>query len=153
MNERQEKNIALELLTLWFEEEFARGRCDEWERYFAPDVEVTTSTGEVLGTLADWCAAYARAVNDRPLFGVCATASFAAGPQKVALFWSATDENGGPVHGACLAPKAMRDASRSSYAWKMLRRRKFRVRTTVRCPTATGGFELPDVLASAGVPR
>ena len=103
MNERQEKNIALELLTLWFEEEFAKGRCDDWERFFAPDVGVTTATGDVLSTLADWCAAYARAVNDRPLFGVCATASFAAGPQKVALFWSATDENGGPVHGAFLA--------------------------------------------------
>ena len=103
MNERQEKNIALELLTLWFEEEFARGRCDEWERYFAPDVEVTTSTGEVLGTLTDWCAAYARAVNDRTLTGVASTAYFAEGPQKAALFWTASDEKGDAVHGAFLA--------------------------------------------------
>lgn len=103
MNERQEKNIALELLTLWFEEEFARGRCDEWERYFAPDVEVTTSTGEVLGTLADWCAAYARAVNDRLLAGAVVKASFAETPQQAALFWTAADETGHPVHGAFLA--------------------------------------------------
>lgn len=103
MNERQEKNIALELLTLWFEEEFARGRCDEWERYFAPDVEVTTSTGEVLGTLADWCAAYARAVNDRLLAGAVVKASFAEGSEKAALFWTAADENGNVIHGAFLA--------------------------------------------------
>lgn len=103
MSETQEKNTARGLLTLWFEEEFVRGRCDAWERFFAPDVEVTTAGGEVLATLADWCAAYARNVNDRPLTGAVATATFAEGPQKVALFWMATDENGGPVHGAFFA--------------------------------------------------
>lgn len=103
MSEVQNQNAALELLSLWFEEEFARGRCDAWERYFAPDVEVTTSTGEVLGTLADWCAAYARAVNDRPLTGTVVTASFAEGSEKAALFWTAADENGNVIHGAFLA--------------------------------------------------
>ena len=103
MSETQQSKTAFELLTLWFEEEFAKGRCDDWERFFAPDIEVTTATGDVLTTLTDWCAAYARAVNDRPLAGAVATASFAEGPKKAALFWSATDENGGPVHGAFLA--------------------------------------------------
>lgn len=100
MSEAQKSETALELLTVWFEEEFARGRCDAWERYFAPDVEVTTSTGEVLGTLADWCAAYARNVNDRPLTGAVVTASFAEGSEEAALFWTAADENGNAVHGA-----------------------------------------------------
>ena len=84
MSEAQKSETALELLTVWFEEEFARGRCDAWERYFAPDVEVTTSTGEVLGTLADWCAAYARAVNDRPLIGAVATLFMGGEKQKYA---------------------------------------------------------------------
>lgn len=103
MSEAQKSETALELLTVWFEEEFARGRCDAWERYFAPDVEVTTSTGEVLGTLADWCAAYARNVNDRPLTGAVVTASFAEGSEEAALFWTAADENGNVIHGAFLA--------------------------------------------------
>ena len=103
MSETQEKNTARGLLTLWFEEEFAHGRCDAWERYFALDVEVTTSTGEVLGTLADWRAAYARNVNDRPLTGAVVKAAFAQGSEKAALFWTAEDENGNAVHGAFLA--------------------------------------------------
>lgn len=103
MNETNTVKNACDLLNLWFKEEFAKGRCDAWERFFAPDVEVTTATGDVLSTLADWCAAYACAVNDRPLAGAVATASFAEGPQQAALFWSATDESGGPVHGAFLA--------------------------------------------------
>ncbi len=103
MNEKPEKHAALELLTLWFEGEFARGRCDAWERYFASNVEVTMPDGRVLATLDDWCAAYARAVNDRPLTGTVATASFAQGSEKAAFFWTATDETGHPIHGAFLA--------------------------------------------------
>lgn len=103
MNEKQEKHAGLELLTLWFEEEFARGRCDAWERYFASNVEVTMPDGRVLATLDDWCAAYARAVKDRPLTGTVATASFAQGSEKAALFWTAEDENGNAVHGTFLA--------------------------------------------------
>lgn len=102
MNESSEKKTALELLSLWFEEEFAKGRCDDWEQFFAPDVEVTMSDGRVLTTLADWCAAYARNVNDRPLVGVTVTASFGEGPEKAALFWEAKGETGLPVQGAFL---------------------------------------------------
>lgn len=103
MNESSEKKTALELLSLWFEEEFAKGRCDDWEQFFAPDVEVTMSDGRVLTTLADCCAAYARGVNDRPLIGAVVKASFAETPQQAALFWTAADETGHPVHGAFLA--------------------------------------------------
>lgn len=103
MNEKQEEHAALELLAAWFEGEFARGRCDAWERYFAPNVEVTMSDGRVLATLDDWGAAYARSVNDRPLAGVVTKATFAQGSEKAALFWTAQDVNGNAVHGAFLA--------------------------------------------------
>ncbi len=103
MSEARGKNTARELLTFWFEEEFAKGHCDEWERFFASDVEVTTARGDVLNTLADWCAAYARSVNDRALVGVTVTASFGEAQEKAAIFWEATDETRFPVHGAFLA--------------------------------------------------
>ena len=64
---------------------------------------MTTARGEVLATLADWCAAYARNVNDRPLVGVTVTASFGEGPEKAALFWEARDDTGSLVRGAFLA--------------------------------------------------
>lgn len=103
MNETKSMESARGLLVRWFEEEFARGRCDAWERFFAPDVEVTMADGGVLSTLDDWCAAYARAVNDRPLADVVVTAYFAQGSETAALFWTAEDANGNAVHGAFLA--------------------------------------------------
>lgn len=103
MSATRPSKTALELLTLWFEEEFAKGRCDAWKRFFDEGVTVTTARGEVLATLADWCAAYARNVNDRPLVGVTVTASFGEGPEKVALFWEAQDDTGTIVRGAFLA--------------------------------------------------
>lgn len=103
MSETKSMESARDLLVRWFEEEFARGRCDAWERYFAPNVEVTMSDGRVLATLDDWCAAYARSVNDRALVGVTVTASFGEAQEKVAIFWEATDETRFPVHGAFLA--------------------------------------------------
>lgn len=78
MSATRPSKTALELLTLWFEEEFAKGRCDAWKRFFDEGVTVTTARGEVLATLADWCAAYARNVNDRPLVGVTVTALLGA---------------------------------------------------------------------------
>lgn len=102
MSATRPSKTALELLTLWFEEEFAKGRCDAWKRFFDEGVTVTTARGEVLATLADWCAAYARNVNDRPLVGVTVTSSFEEGPEKAALFWEAKDETGLPVQGAFL---------------------------------------------------
>ena len=103
MSETKSMESARDLLVRWFEDEFARGRCDAWERYFAPNVEVTMSDGRVLATLADWCAAYARSVNDLPLAGAAETATFAEGPEKAALFWTAADEKGDALHGAFLA--------------------------------------------------
>ena len=103
MNESPEKKSAPELLSLWFEEEFARGHCDDWDRFFAPDVEVTTTDGRVLTTLSDWCAAYARSVNDRAFTQAAATHCFAEGEASAALFWTASDEKGSPVRGAFLA--------------------------------------------------
>lgn len=102
MSATRPSKTALELLTLWFEEEFAKGRCDAWKRFFDEGVTVTTARGEVLATLADWCAAYARNVNDRPLVGVTVTASFGEGPEKAALFWEARDDTGSLVRGAFL---------------------------------------------------
>lgn len=102
MSATRPSKTALELLTLWFEEEFAKGRCDAWKRFFDEGVTVTTARGEVLATLADWCAAYARNVNDRPLVGVTVMASFGEGPEKAALFWEAKGETGLPVQGAFL---------------------------------------------------
>ena len=102
MSATRPSKTALELLTLWFEEEFAKGRCDAWKRFFDEGVTVTTARGEVLATLADWCAAYARNVNDRPLVGVTVTSSFGERPEKAALFWEAKDETGLPVQGAFL---------------------------------------------------
>ena len=102
MSETKSMESARDLLSLWFKEEFAKGRCDAWERFFREDLRVTTATGEELSTLADWCAAYARSVNDRPLVGVTVTASFGEGPEKAALFWEAKDETGLPVQGAFL---------------------------------------------------
>lgn len=102
MSETKSMESARDLLSLWFKEEFAKGRCDAWERFFREDLRVTTATGEELSTLADWCAAYARSVNDRPLVGVTVTASFGEGPEKVALFWEAKGETGLPVQGAFL---------------------------------------------------
>lgn len=103
MSATRPSKTALELLTLWFKEEFAKGRCDAWERFFREDLRVTTATGEELSTLADWCAAYARSVNDRALVGVTVTASFGEAQEKAAIFWEATDETRFPVHGAFLA--------------------------------------------------
>ena len=94
MSATRPSKTALELLTLWFEEEFAKGRCDAWKRFFDEGVTVTTARGEVLATLADWCAAYARNVNDRPLVGVTVTASFGEGPEKAALFPDFDTRNG-----------------------------------------------------------
>lgn len=105
MSETKSMESARDLLSLWFKEEFAKGRCDAWERFFAPDVDVTTARGDVHATLADWCAAYARNVNDRPLAGAVATATFAEGARKAALFWTAEDANGNVVHGAFLAER------------------------------------------------
>ena len=102
MSETKSMESARDLLSLWFKEEFAKGRCDAWERFFREDLRVTTATGEELSTLADWCAAYARGVNDRPLVGVTVTASFGDGPEKAALFWEAKGETGLPVQGAFL---------------------------------------------------
>lgn len=102
MSETKSMESARDLLSLWFKEEFAKGRCDAWERFFREDLRVTTATGEELSTLADWCAAYARSVNDRPLVGVTVTASFGKGPEKAALFWEAKGETGLPVQGAFL---------------------------------------------------
>lgn len=102
MSETKSMESARDLLSLWFKEEFAKGRCDAWERFFREDLRVTTATGEELSTLADWCAAYARSVNDRPLVGVTVTASFGEGPEKAALFWKAKGETGLPVQGAFL---------------------------------------------------
>lgn len=102
MSETKSMESARDLLSLWFKEEFAKGRCDAWERFFREDLRVTTATGEELSTLADWCAAYARSVNDRPLVGVTVTASFGEGPEKAALFWEAKGETGLPVQGAFL---------------------------------------------------
>lgn len=102
MSETKSMESARDLLSLWFKEEFAKGRCDAWERFFREDLGVTTATGEELSTLADWCAAYARSVNDRPLVGVTVTASFGEGPEKAALFWEAKGETGLPVQGAFL---------------------------------------------------
>lgn len=102
MSETKSMEGARDLLSLWFKEEFAKGRCDAWERFFREDLRVTTATGEELSTLADWCAAYARSVNDRPLVGVTVTASFGEGPEKAALFWEAKGETGLPVQGAFL---------------------------------------------------
>lgn len=103
MSETKSMESARDLLVRWFEEEFARGRCDAWERYFAPNVEVTMPDGRVLATFDDWCAVYARSVNDRSLTGAAATTIFAEGSEKAALFWTAADENGNAVHGAFLA--------------------------------------------------
>lgn len=102
MSETKSMESARDLLSLWFKEEFAKGRCDAWERFFREDLRVTTATGEELSTLADWCAAYARSVNDRPLVGVTVTASFGEGPEKAALFWEAKGETGLPVQGTFL---------------------------------------------------
>lgn len=102
MSETKSMESARDLLSLWFKEEFAKGRCDAWKRFFDEGVTVTTARGEVLATLADWCAAYARNVNDRPLVGVTVTASFGEGPEKAALFWEAKGETGLPVQGAFL---------------------------------------------------
>lgn len=102
MSETKSMESARDLLSLWFKEEFAKGRCDAWERFFREDLRVTTATGEELSTLADWCAAYARNVNDRSLVGVTVTASFGEGPEKAALFWEAKGETGLPVQGAFL---------------------------------------------------
>lgn len=103
MSETKSMESARDLLSLWFKEEFAKGRCDAWERFFREDLRVTMATGEELSTLADWCAAYARSVNDRSLAGAAETATFAEGPEKAALFWTAADEKGGALHGAFLA--------------------------------------------------
>ena len=46
MSETKSMESARDLLSLWFKEEFAKGRCDAWERFFREDLRVTTATGE-----------------------------------------------------------------------------------------------------------
>lgn len=116
--ENEERSKARqEPLLVWFEEEFARGRCDQWERFFENDLTVTTADGRVLSTLGDWEAAFARRMNDRPLCHATVTEVMTSREGATALFWEGLTHENQTVQGVFMATRSV-DRIASLRCWE-----------------------------------